>query len=463
MSGGRFRTLFSRLMLAQSVILVFASMALPVIVTGARFRAACPAYAELWSPRLIQAATQAAGETPRDASEGFVIDRRTDLPADIRWMTRNLSPYGYGAGCAQSFLDHDVPLIDMRLALEPGIFRVWFQLASPNASPPTWLGVRLPPVWFQPTSALTLYVLLPMLALTVLVTWLFARWVTRPLEELGRRIDRDANAMAHGMPAPGHAPLPMATSEVRAIERHYRELIDRLQLIERERGLMLAGVSHDLRSPLSRIRLAAEVLPLRSDPKADLAIITRNVDQADRLVGSFLDFVRVGRLNLDETVDVLAVTRTVTAKFSLPPAMLELRQIVAGSQARDEPACLLKQANTLLLDRLLFNLVDNALKHGQPPVVVRLTHGNEVIEIDVCDAGPGFPSATPGELMAAFARGDASRGSTGSGLGLAIVQQITARLGGTLAFRQDSSGNHVLVDLPTDVAIRQGQASTTKP
>jgi two-component system osmolarity sensor histidine kinase EnvZ len=230
-----------------------------------------------------------------------------------------------------------------------------------------------------------------------------------------------------------------APPELVEIDRAYTLLAERLQRNERERALLLAGVSHDLRSPLSRIRLAAEMLPELPDNADGVASITRNVDHADRLTASFLDFVRTGAVHLTETVDVAAVVRAAVARFDRPAADL---------QARTPEHLVLQQAHALLVDRLIVNLVDNALKHGGTPVAVDLAqHGDDVV-ISVSDAGPGLPQGGAARLLEAFARGDASRGVPGFGLGLAIAQQIVVRLQGQLAFAQDGQRHRVTVSLP---------------
>jgi two-component system osmolarity sensor histidine kinase EnvZ len=248
-----------------------------------------------------------------------------------------------------------------------------------------------------------------------------------------------------GVPQSSTGPaLSGASSEMRAIDHDYQQLLERLRSAELERALLLAGVSHDLRSPLARIRLATELLPERSDPKPHLEAITRNIDQADRLIGSFLDFVRAGSLKMNDTVDVVAVARSVVSRFECAPEVLSLTPVSA--------AVLLPHANALLIERLLFNLIDNALKHGAAPVRLSVARaqssgGKSQVLIDVCDAGAGLPEGQAAELMRAFARGDPSRGVAGSGLGLSIVQQIAARMAGTLRFDRDAEGHHARVSL----------------
>ncbi len=111
---------------------------------------------------------------------------------------------------------------------------------------------------------------------------------------------------------------------------------------------------------------------------------------------------------------------------------------------------LLGQANGLLINRLIFNLIDNGLVHGKAPVAISISaeHSPEsknTVQIDVCDAGTGLPAGQESILQKAFARGDASRGRPGSGLGLYIVRQIVARMVGRLVFTHDDHGHHAIV------------------
>ncbi|OYU74210.1 MAG: hypothetical protein CFE45_35350, partial [Burkholderiales bacterium PBB5] len=232
-----------------------------------------------------------------------------------------------------------------------------------------------------------------------------------------------------------------APPELIEMDAAYTRLAQRLQGNERERALLLAGVSHDLRSPLSRIRLAAEMLPESADNLDGVASITRNVDHADQLIASFLEFVRASAPDqkAEGPVDIVAIARQAVSRFERGPQELALQA----------PASLtLQRASGLLVERLIANLVDNALKHGAVPVVVSLSSDGDAALITVADAGPGLPQVAGLKLTEAFARGDASRAVPGVGLGLAIAQQIVLRLGGALSFELDARGHRVEVRLP---------------
>jgi two-component system osmolarity sensor histidine kinase EnvZ len=198
-------------------------------------------------------------------------------------------------------------------------------------------------------------------------------------------------------------------------------------------------VSHDLRSPLARIRMAAELLPDSQDVATRRASIVRNVDVADRLIASFLDYVRATELPLEASVDLVAVAHR----------LLESRDEPAGVLALAAPARLdVTRTHELLLERLLANLVDNALRHGKPPVLIRLSADGADAVLEVEDHGPGIAPPDSARLTQAFARGDASRATPGTGLGLAIVQQIVRRMGGTLSFERGAGVSCVRVRLP---------------
>jgi two-component system osmolarity sensor histidine kinase EnvZ len=133
-------------------------------------------------------------------------------------------------------------------------------------------------------------------------------------------------------------------------------------------------------------------------------------------------------------VDLAATARTTVSSFERTTDQLSL---VA-------PASLeIPRANVLLVERLIANLVDNALKHGRPPV--RVTVSTEPPSLTVHDAGDGLAPHQLEALQEAFQRGDSARAQAGSGLGLAIVRQVAARLGARLVFARDAQGQRVSV------------------
>ena len=428
----RFDSLFARLMLAQMLLTLVVGMLFATWLAVARVRAAAAPYAQLWAANLSAAAVRPGGDDDSLASPGYPIHRSLTLPPGP--LTFRL---GFGPA-AVYFEDQlamrGVVVDETRLGWQGDVLTLWLHVLPPGRQA-VWLGLPMPPVWPMWSG---LNIVLTMLILTLVggMSWTLARRVTRPLEQLRRRMALGAMAYA---PHDSHDSAD-APAEVLAMENDYNKLIARLRTAERERAMLLAGVSHDLRTPLGRIRLAAEMLPATPEMQADLAIITRNVDHAGRLIDSFLDFVRAGSLPMDETVDVAAVAQAVVSRFER--ATWELRLDIPAADR-----LVLHRANALLVDRLIFNLIDNAFKHGRAPVSVRLGHNGAALILDVCDLGDGLPGGT-GAMLEAFARGDASRGVPGSGLGLPVVQQVVSRLGGTLQFTRGVAGHCARVTLP---------------
>lgn len=383
--------------------------------------------AQRWAPALRQAAG-----APGDTAVGAPLLWRSEQPPEPVLRSRLASPRM--AALADELRAQGVPLQALAFGREAGETVLWLRLRG-AAGTPLWLGV--------PGEALVPRLpgrlLLAMLIAGVLLagaSWWFTRRLTRPLEQL--RLRMAAHRPGDPGPAPDLATEPAISSEVAAIAAAYDELLQRQERHERERALLLAGISHDLRSPLARIRMAAGLLPDDPAIAPRRESIVRNTQVADRLIGSFLDHVRAGEAALDETVDLAEIARAAAA------APRE-----GGALQLDAPAALrVGHASTLLIERLVANLVDNAFVHGRPPVGLRIAADGTQALIEVSDAGPGLPAGRRDELQQAFARGDAARGAPGTGLGLAIVARIVGRMGGTLEFRHEGARHLVRVRLP---------------
>jgi two-component system osmolarity sensor histidine kinase EnvZ len=329
----------------------------------------------------------------------------------------------------EAFADEGVPVLD--LVLEPesqsgrSIPVLWLALSG-NDGAVRWVGFESRVVEARFRERIVLALLL-LSGIAVAASAFVSRWLARPLEVLRSRIAADD---ASG------GPLLHASAEVQAIDEAWRALRQSLDQQERERASLLAGVSHDLRSPLGRIRMAAELLPDGEGIAQRREAIVRNALQADRLVGSFLDHVRSGELPLNETVDVAVVARGVAAQ----------QQRAASELLVEAPASLLApHVSAVLIERVIGNLLDNAFTHGLPPVRLTVSTAGPRIRIEVEDSGPGIAPEDQPAMLQAFARGDASRRHPGLGLGLAVVQRVALRMGGSVAFRRSEDGARTVV------------------
>ena len=427
-------TLFQRLVVAQTVV----SFALLLVFGGAfyveRNRTVAKLTAERWAPALRAAAGLQDVAT---TSPGAAAVRRLDTRPFPSMTSNAWAPRI--AVLRETLREDGVPAGEVVFTAGARHPVTWIEVTRPDGRI-VWLGIDDDIVESHVVLRLVLALVLG-LAVVTAASSMIARRLTQPLEALRRRIASHDGAA--GAPAPAPAAAPATTLEIDAIEAAWLALADRLDHQESERALLLAGVSHDLRSPLARIRMAAELLPETETVAARRASIVRNVDVADRLIASFLDYVRASELPLTATVDLVALARHLVQARDAPPEELS----IVAPERLDVP-----RTHALLLERLLANLVDNAMRHGRPPVLIRLAVDGDDAALDVQDHGPGLPPDAQPRLTQAFARGDASRGAPGTGLGLAIVQQIVRRMGGTLSFESVDRAPCVRVRLPLRVA-----------
>jgi two-component system, OmpR family, osmolarity sensor histidine kinase EnvZ len=255
-----------------------------------------------------------------------------------------------------------------------------------------------------------------MAALALLGAWAIQRHLNRPLA----RVVHAAGELGRGASVP---PLPEGgPTETATLARSINQLSANLEQAERERALMLAGVSHDLRTPLAKLRLGVEILQRDNEPELN-ASLARSIEDMDRIIGQFLDFARVDSTEPASLVDVNALVQQLAA------AQADHGQRLTLALAPLPPLPLRPQA----LQRALGNLVENAHRHGHPPVTVSTGGDAHSLWVDVTDQGPGIAPAEAEALKQPFRRKQAARdGAPGAGLGLAIVDRLARLHGGRL-------------------------------
>lgn len=287
--------------------------------------------------------------------------------------------------------------------------RLWISLTL--AGKRYWISTRPPDEW-RPEWAL---------ASTAAITFLIAIAAGLFLQyRLGRSL-RSLTSAAQRVSL-GSSPENVPTQgprEFRDLGKSFNRMTERLAATERERNLMLASISHDLRTPLAKIRLAVEMLPASED---DLkTTITRQIETMDAMFSQFLDFARGLDQEAFEEVSPAAVVGDVLAG-------LERRDIDAGT-----PESRTIRAKPVALHRAIANLVANAIKYGRDPITVTIRFTDGACTIAVRDHGPGLSVADRTRLLAPFTRGDDARGGPqGSGLGLTIAARVAAAHGGRL-------------------------------
>ncbi len=242
---------------------------------------------------------------------------------------------------------------------------------------------------------------MPLLA--VIGGLLIARSLNRPL----RRLARVALKVGRGEAVPVLDDR-IGPTEIQAVNRAFNRMTSQLQQAQRDRALLLAGVSHDLRTPLTRLRLSAEFL---DDEEMSQGII-EDIEDMDAILDQFIAFIRDGADEQPDYENLNSLIDEVVAKY--PAERLRIRQ-------QDLPRLMLKR---LTVKRMLSNLITNALKYGAPPVEIDTEVDDNALRLTVRDHGKGVREEDIPLLLQPFSRGEMARTLSGSGLGLAIVKRI---------------------------------------
>lgn len=315
---------------------------------------------------------------------------------------------------------------DLRITQSDARPTAWLRLQVRDT--PVWVSTPLlrrpaPPPWTDPRL---IVVGLATLVGAALVVWL----VNRPLDRLVRAIDRAEPASRRRIEPEG---LP---DELVRVTAAFDRLLAELERREREREQLLAGVSHDLRSPLARLRLRLESI----EPDAVRDGVGRDVDAIDRIASQFLAYVR--------SAEPPAAGRTSPVVDEVEAVVSRYREF--GHDVRLEA----RSAEGFALDgqsveRIASNLVDNALAHGAPPVTVRLEAEGDALVLAVVDRGPGMSPEAFGRAREPFVRLDAARSRSGQcGLGLAIVDRLAGASGARVEAGRSGEAFEVRVRWP---------------
>jgi two-component system osmolarity sensor histidine kinase EnvZ len=270
------------------------------------------------------------------------------------------------------------------------------------------------------------------LVATLLGSAAVARLINKPLRDLSFAASRIGDGEYES-----HLDENMLTSEIRQVNMGFNRMARELAKVEEDRAVMLAGISHDLRTPLARLRLEAEMSVDDEEAKSNMAL---DIDQLDAIIDKFMDYARPGDVQL-RPVHLSAVVEREMAAFR------DTSQIRFTSRVAIDAMVL---ADDTELGRVLANLFENARRYGRSDdsgiahVDLSYARNGPWVILSVRDHGPGVPPEKLGQLTTPFFRGDAARtAATGAGLGLAIVDKALHRMGGTLALGNASDGGLV--------------------
>lgn len=246
--------------------------------------------------------------------------------------------------------------------------------------------------------------------------------INRPLKALSVAAAR----VRKGDFAASVLPETSAGQEIRAVNMEFNRMARTLAQVEQDRAIMLAGISHDLRTPLARLRLETELSV--ADPQAR-DLMAGDIGQIDAIINKFMDYARPDQVALQP----VRLADSVQRQRGLMQERGDIRVAV------NIPDGLTVLADAVELARIFSNLLENAARYGKgadsgvAEVDVRARAQDGWALIDVRDRGPGVAPDQLAHLTKAFFRGDAARTSaTGAGLGLAIVEKTVQRMGGAL-------------------------------
>lgn len=291
------------------------------------------------------------------------------------------------------------------------------------------LAARFDPP-FQPQRTRFL-ILLALVATAIgIAAWPIVRHLTRRLERLRRGVDAfGTGALVTRVPVEGH-------DEIAAVAKSFNRAAGEIERLVASHRALLANASHELRSPLARLRMAVDLLPEGADAKRRAEIV-RSLGEIDTLVeeillASRLDHVR--ELGETEPLDLLALAAEEAALHGLTVAGQSVW--VAGDRR--------------LLTRLVRNLIVNAGRHGAPPIEIEVIRSGDRARLSVSDHGPGVPEDERARVFEAFYRPAGRAESAGGwGLGLALVRRIAQHHGGAVSCEPATDkGARFLVDLP---------------
>jgi len=297
---------------------------------------------------------------------------------------------------------------------------LWIRLRRPSTSG-QWLLMPMPLVRSSRGASLRLAMLVGFavfFAGGMILLW----QIQRPLKRLGRALE-----------TVGHSPrldkLPRAgVGEIRILGERYNDMVERLHRYEEDRATMLAGVAHDLRSPITRLRL---LLELGQGSRGGEML--HNIDDIERITEQFLVYARGSDDEPIEERDAGLFVEEVIAPY-------REQGVTAVCEFQDLRVTV--RANSLR--RTLINLIENALEYGRPPFKVRVSRLSDAVAIAVEDSGDGIDPEQMAQALRPFSRLDSSRSGKGHcGLGLVIAAKIAEEHQGKLQLRNPDGGGFV--------------------
>jgi two-component system, OmpR family, osmolarity sensor histidine kinase EnvZ len=305
---------------------------------------------------------------------------------------------------------------------EPYLF--WIR---PPQNPNLWITIPMTGVGEADISPLTIY-LLVIGILSVAGGWIFVRRLNRPLKAL-----QEAAILV----GKGNVPEPLeqeGSTELMAVTQAFNQMAKGIKQLENDRALLTAGISHDLRTPLTRIRLATEMLPDSQEWIKEG--IVHDIEDMNEIIDQFIDYVRQDQQEKLQEGDINALIKDAVQARNIEEdhnIKLNLKPL---------PWCMMRR---VALKRVLDNLIENAFRYGSNDIEITsyFMKKEQQLCFAIRDFGPGIPEEQIERLFVPFAQGDIARGSLGSGLGLAIIKRIVEMHSGKVVLSNHAQGGLV--------------------
>lgn len=258
-----------------------------------------------------------------------------------------------------------------------------------------------------------------------------------------RRLTQATRDFAQGKrpaPLPEKGPL-----EILEANRSFNQMVDDLQQVESDRAVILAGISHDLRTPLARMQLEVEMARLSDEAREGMQA---DIGQMDAIIAQFLDYAKPTEASSFINVDLSALLSDSAHEAARLPDVRIHSDIAPGAHA---------MGNATDIKRVINNLIENARRYGKTPgqdyseidirCSVKGMHASRRVTIEVRDHGAGVPPEQINQLLKPFTRLDTARSqANGAGLGLAIVDRVITRHNAELQVRNhDGGGLHIQI------------------
>ncbi|MEE9428135.1 MAG: ATP-binding protein [Paracoccaceae bacterium] len=304
-------------------------------------------------------------------------------------------------------------LVNLWLNTRHGVVKIWLNRNQVSAS--------------NPHQFLVLMIFVG--ALMTLVAFIFLRNQLRPI----KRLARAAEAFGRGRSVEYR---PAGALEVRSAGNAFLDMRARIERQIEQRTMMLSGVSHDLRTPLTRFKLGVSML----DSSADTADLERDIADMERLLDAFLAFAKDDALDDPQEIDPETILQVIVGKFSGVGGAVNLGECSGKGRVMLRP---------MAIERALENLIGNGLRYGDQ-VSTSVTITEKSVKFTVEDDGPGIAKKLRDEALKPFVRLDTARNQdqgSGVGLGLSIAHDIARRHGGTLRLGKSKELGGLLVDL----------------